>query len=65
LQSVIPPARRLWLITAGECTSANVQFGCATLERFLSQRYAVKSDTSFYGSRVRLLERRNPISAGH
>jgi mannosyltransferase len=65
LQSVIPPARRIWLITAGECTSANVQFGCATLERFLSQRYAVKSDTSFYGSRVRLLERRNPISAGH
>ncbi|MGB8964292.1 MAG: glycosyltransferase family 39 protein [Candidatus Cybelea sp.] len=65
LQTVIPPAPRLWLITAGECTSSNVQFGCATLERFVSQRYAVKSDATFYGSRVRLLERRNSSSAGH
>ena len=57
LRSVMPRAARVWLITAGECTSANVRFGCSTLEHFVAGHYRVLSDASFYGSRVRLLER--------
>ncbi len=57
LGAVMPRAQRLWLITAGECTSANVAFGCSTLERFVAAHYLVLSNTPFYQSRVRLLER--------
>ncbi len=55
LQRVVPPAQRIWLVTAGECASANIQFGCATLERFVAQHYRVESDSAFFDSRVRLL----------
>lgn len=57
LRAVMPRAQRMWLITAGGCTSANVAFGCSTLERFVAAHYLVLSDTPFYQSRVRLLER--------
>jgi hypothetical protein len=55
LQRVVPPAQRIWLITAGECASENIQFGCATLERFIAQHYRVESDSAFFKSRLRLL----------
>jgi hypothetical protein len=55
LQRVVPPAQRIWLITAGECASANIQFGCATLERFVAEHYRVESDAAFFDSRLRLL----------
>jgi hypothetical protein len=55
LQADMPRAARIWLITAGECASANIAFGCDTLERFVVRRYRVESDARFYGSRIRLL----------
>jgi uncharacterized membrane protein len=57
LQSVMPQALRVWLVTAGDCTASNVRFGCSKLERYVDGRYRVLSDARFYGSRVRLLER--------
>lgn len=57
IEAAVPPVQRLWLVTAGECASANIQFGCSVLERFVAERYRVASDVSFYGSRVRLLQR--------
>lgn len=59
LAGAMPREHRLWLVTAGACTSANVQFGCVTLERFVSQCYRVRSDIKFFGSEVRELERRS------
>ncbi|HLI96049.1 MAG TPA: glycosyltransferase family 39 protein [Candidatus Baltobacteraceae bacterium] len=55
LQRVMPRSKRLWLITAGECTSADLQFGCGVLERYVSTHYRVEYDASFYESRLRLL----------
>jgi Dolichyl-phosphate-mannose-protein mannosyltransferase len=55
-----PSQRRLWLVEAGECASANVRFGCDVLEAFVAKRYRVESSASFYEARLRLLERRNP-----
>ncbi|MGA8325727.1 MAG: glycosyltransferase family 39 protein [Candidatus Cybelea sp.] len=57
VEAAVPPAQRLWLVTAGECSSANIRFGCDVLERFVATRYRVVSDVSFYGSRIRLLRR--------
>ena len=57
LASAMPGQRRIWLVTAGGCHSANLQFGCPALERYVGTRYRVESDASFVGSRVRLLER--------
>jgi hypothetical protein len=56
IEAAVPPAKSLWLVTAGECASANVQFGCAILDRFVARRYRTLSDVSFYGSRLRLLQ---------
>jgi hypothetical protein len=56
LAASFPRARRVWLITAGECASANITFGCDVLERFVAQRYRVVSNASFYESRARLLD---------
>jgi hypothetical protein len=55
LQAAMPRATRIWLITAGECASANIVFGCDELERFVASHYRVESDAAFYGSRIRLL----------
>jgi Dolichyl-phosphate-mannose-protein mannosyltransferase len=55
LQAAIPRAARIWLITAGECSSANIVFGCDDLEQFVAKHYRVESDATFYGSRIRLL----------
>ncbi len=63
LAAVMPGERRIWLVTAGACTSANVQFGCTALEGYVAGHYRVKSDAKFFGSDVRLLER-NPPSGG-
>jgi Dolichyl-phosphate-mannose-protein mannosyltransferase len=57
LDGIMPHAPRLWLITAGECTSANVAFGCGPLESFVARHYRVESSASFYGSQIRLLSR--------
>lgn len=57
IEAAVPPAQSLWLVTAGECASANIQFGCDVLERFVARRYRVVSDVSFYGSRIRQLRR--------
>jgi len=51
----LPEGSRFWLITAGECASANIRFGCDVLERFIGLHYRVERDAKFYGSRVRLL----------
>ncbi len=56
VQAAIPPARRVWLVTAGECASANIRFGCDVLERYVAQHYRTDSSASFYGSRIRLLQ---------
>jgi hypothetical protein len=63
LMATMPPERQLWLVTAGNCTSANVQFGCVALERFVARCYRVDSDAQFFGSEVRRLERRSIGSA--
>ena len=58
---LIPPgASRIWFIRAGECYSANIQFGCGVVERYLAQRFRVVSARAFYRSDVRLLERAGP-----
>lgn len=66
LAASMPGSRRVWLVTAGACASANVQFGCAFLERFVAHRYRVVSDARFFGAEVRLLERRSlrPVAWG-
>ncbi len=55
LRARVPRSREIWLITAGECTSANIAFGCPVVDRFFASRYKTLSDRHFYGSRVRLL----------
>ena len=57
LAATMPRTADVWLITAGECTSANVAFGCPLVERFIASRYRVVSDATFFRSRVRLLHR--------
>jgi hypothetical protein len=57
LQSTVPGESRLWLVTSGECASANVQFGCNRLEDFVARRYRIVSDAQFLGTRIRLIER--------
>ncbi len=56
LQSTVPAGRRLWLVTSGECASANVRFGCNRLEDFVARRYRVGSDAQFLGTRIRLID---------
>ena len=51
-------AKRIWLIRAGWCASANIAFGCDIVERYFGQHYRVASSRSFYQSSVRLLVRR-------
>lgn len=55
MRRVMPRERALWLITAGECFSANIAFGCDVVERYVAARFLVRSDARFYESRVRLL----------
>lgn len=55
LRATMPRANRVWLITAGECISANVSFGCDVVERFVARHYGVLTDFQFHGARVRLL----------
>jgi uncharacterized membrane protein len=55
LENALPPASRIWMVTAGDCTSLNVNFGCNRLERYVLQHYRVDSTATFYGARVRLL----------
>jgi hypothetical protein len=57
LETVLPRAARIWLVTAGECRSANVRFGCDELEGFVGRHFRVESDARFYGARIRLLYR--------
>jgi hypothetical protein len=59
LIAAMPRAKRVWLITAGECTSANIAFGCDIVERVVAARYRVDADATFYGSRARLLSLTN------
>ncbi|MGB6985466.1 MAG: glycosyltransferase family 39 protein [Candidatus Aquilonibacter sp.] len=58
---VMPPAARLWFISAGECTSANIDFGCDVVENYLTKNYRVLSTASFYGATVRLLVKREAV----
>ena len=64
LQATVPGARRLWLVTSGQCASANVQFGCDKLEGFVARDYRIASDAQFLGTRVRLIERLGRPSQG-
>lgn len=58
---VMPPDARLWFIKAGECTSANIDFGCGVVDSYLTKNYRVLSTASFYGATVRLLAKREPV----
>jgi len=60
LESAMPRQGRSWLVTAGACNSANVAFGCTTLERYVCEHYRVDSDVEFHGSRVRRLALKPP-----
>jgi hypothetical protein len=51
-------AKGIWLITAGECSSANVQFGCGVLESYVGKRYRTVKDSAYYKARIRLLVHR-------
>lgn len=51
-------AKRVWLIKAGWCASANISFGCDIVERYFARHYRVLSTHEFYQSSVRLLVRR-------
>lgn len=55
LDRTLPRAKRLWLVTAGECASANIQFGCDVLDRYVATHFATESDARFFGSRIRRL----------
>lgn len=55
LRRAMPHAKRVWLITAGECASADLQFGCDVVERYVTAHYRTEYDASFYQSRLRLL----------
>ena len=57
LAAAMPRTARLWLVTAGECKASNIAFGCGLVEGYAARRYRVLSDESFFGSRVRLVER--------
>jgi hypothetical protein len=55
LQATLPVRGRIWLVTSGDCASANVQFGCHQLEDFIARRYRVESNAQFFGTRIRLI----------
>lgn len=55
LRATMPRSKRLWLITAGQCSSGSVDFGCAVMERYVAARYRVEYDAQFFQSRLRLL----------
>ncbi len=56
LHRVMPRGKRIWLITAGDCTSGKVYFGCDVLERYVGRHYTTLYDATFYRSRLRLLQ---------
>jgi hypothetical protein len=49
---------QLWLITDGLCGFLGVDYRCDILEGYVAKYYIVSSDQNFYGSRVRLLQRK-------
>lgn len=51
-------SRGVWLITAGECSSANVQYGCGVVESYVAKQYRTLQDTAYYKARIRLLVHR-------
>lgn len=55
LRDTMPQAKAIWLVRAGECRSATLDFGCAIVDRYLTAHYRVVSLASFYGSSVALL----------
>jgi hypothetical protein len=55
LQRTMPRGAHIWLITAGECSSADLQFGCDVVERYVAAHYRVDYDSAFYQSRLRLI----------
>lgn len=58
LAAAMPRPNHLWLITAGQCRSANITFGCDIVDHFVAARYRVDADATFHGSRARLLRLR-------
>lgn len=55
MREAMPRANRIWLITAGECASADLQFGCAIVERYVAEHYRTQFDRRFFQARLRLL----------
>jgi hypothetical protein len=51
-------AKGVWLITAGECSSANVQYGCGVVGSYVAKHYRTLEDTAYYKARIRLLVHR-------
>jgi hypothetical protein len=49
---------QLWLVTDGLCNFLGVDYRCDILEGYVAKYYSVLSDQTFYGSRVRLLQRK-------
>ncbi|HEV3154841.1 MAG TPA: hypothetical protein VGZ02_13625 [Candidatus Baltobacteraceae bacterium] len=45
----------IWLVNAGGCRSANIEFGCDVVEQFVQQNYRVVKSAKFYRASVRLL----------
>ncbi len=54
----IPLAHPFWFIVSGWCSDGNTAFGCNIVERYIEHRLTTLADHSFYGSRVRLVERK-------
>ncbi len=59
MSHVMPATRTLWFITAGECNSANIDFGCDFVDQYLATHYRVLSTQQFYGATVRLLAKKS------
>ncbi len=53
--SKVPHGRRFWLIKAGGCNFATLQYGCDVLERYVRSRFVTESAKELYGSEVRSL----------
>lgn len=64
LQASMPAQKNIWLISAGECASANVQFGCPQVEKYVTDHYKTLVNKGFFGARVRFLQRLAAPSPG-
>jgi uncharacterized membrane protein len=55
LARLLPARKKIWLITAGGCRTANIEFGCDIVEGYVARHYRIGSVRIFHGAEVRLL----------